>query len=183
MHDACMHAQPVVDYYCRTYTKAVRGGGSEEGRRVLWDATSRGLCVHGRVGHPRTAGTKKKLKNCFQRSNRPPMAGQVSEVEETLKRCPLKPENKEESGVRQSCSYPIYFLFPSLFLPRLGTHSGFSGYLIVDGHGLPIRSSLDHALAVQYSGLITTLVLTPLQQNSNSCSSPSSCGSLQCSSV
>ena len=24
--------------------KAVRGGGSEEGGRVLWDATSRGLC-------------------------------------------------------------------------------------------------------------------------------------------
>ena len=32
--------------------KAVRGGGSEEGGRVLWDATSRGLC--GRVGPPRT---------------------------------------------------------------------------------------------------------------------------------
>ena len=64
------------------------------------------------------------------------MAGQVSEVEETLK--------------------------------RLGTHPGFNGYLIVDGHGLPIRSSLDHALAVQYSGLITTLGLNPLQLNSNS---------------
>ena len=32
--------------------KAVRGGGSEERGRVLWDATSRGLC--GRVGPPRT---------------------------------------------------------------------------------------------------------------------------------
>ncbi len=42
----------VVAYYCRTYMKAVRGGGSEEGGRVLWDATSRGLC--GRVGPPRT---------------------------------------------------------------------------------------------------------------------------------
>ena len=42
----------VVVYYCRTYMKAVRGGGSEEGGRVLWDATSRGLC--GRVGPPRT---------------------------------------------------------------------------------------------------------------------------------
>ena len=32
--------------YCRTYVKAVRGGGSEERGlgRVLWDATSRGLC-------------------------------------------------------------------------------------------------------------------------------------------
>ena len=43
--------QRVVVYYCRTYTKAVRGGGSEEGGRVLWDATSRGLC--GRVGPPK----------------------------------------------------------------------------------------------------------------------------------
>ena len=33
-----------------TYMKAVRGGGSEERGRVLWDATSRGLC--GRVGPP-----------------------------------------------------------------------------------------------------------------------------------
>ena len=32
--------------------KAVRGGGEEERGRVLWDATSRGLCV--RVGPPRT---------------------------------------------------------------------------------------------------------------------------------
>ena len=32
--------------------KAVREGGSEERGRVLWDATSRGLC--GRVGPPRT---------------------------------------------------------------------------------------------------------------------------------
>ena len=39
----------VVVYYCRTYVKAVRGGGSEERGRVLWDATSRGLC-----GPPRT---------------------------------------------------------------------------------------------------------------------------------
>ena len=38
----------VVVYYCRTYVKAVREGGSEERKRVLWDATSRGLC--GRVG-------------------------------------------------------------------------------------------------------------------------------------
>ena len=35
----------VVVYYCRTYVKAVRGGGSEERGRVLWDATSRGLCL------------------------------------------------------------------------------------------------------------------------------------------
>ena len=42
----------VVVYYCRTYVKAVRGGGREKGVRVLWDATSRGLC--GRVGPPRT---------------------------------------------------------------------------------------------------------------------------------
>ena len=31
----------VVVYYCRTYVKAVRGGGSEERGSVLWDATSR----------------------------------------------------------------------------------------------------------------------------------------------
>ncbi len=42
----------VVVYYCRTYMKAVRGGGSKKRGRVLWDATSRGLC--GRVGPPRT---------------------------------------------------------------------------------------------------------------------------------
>ena len=41
-----------VVYYCRTYVKAVRGGGREKRGRVLWDATSRGLC--GRVGPPRT---------------------------------------------------------------------------------------------------------------------------------
>jgi len=29
--------------------KAVRGGGSEERGRVLWDATSRGLCTNVRV--------------------------------------------------------------------------------------------------------------------------------------
>ena len=39
-----------VVYYCRTYVKAVRGGGSEEWGRVLWNATSHGLC--GRVGPP-----------------------------------------------------------------------------------------------------------------------------------
>ena len=33
------------------YKSCARGGG-EEGGRVLWDATSRGLC--GRVGPPRT---------------------------------------------------------------------------------------------------------------------------------
>ena len=48
---------PVVVYYCRTYVlKAVRGGGSEEGGRVLWDATSRrgSLCGRLGLGPPRT---------------------------------------------------------------------------------------------------------------------------------
>ena len=41
----CMYV--VVIDYCRTYVKAVRGGGGEEGGHVLcdslWDATSRSL--------------------------------------------------------------------------------------------------------------------------------------------
>jgi len=41
----------VVVYYCRTYVKLCAGGGVKKGR-VLWDATSRGLC--GRVGHHTT---------------------------------------------------------------------------------------------------------------------------------
>ena len=48
-----IHGLLVVVYYYRTYVKAVSGGGSEERGRVLWDATSRGLC--GRVGPPRTS--------------------------------------------------------------------------------------------------------------------------------
>ena len=39
-HHALMN---VVVYYCRTYVKAVRGGGGEEKGRVLWDATA--ACV------------------------------------------------------------------------------------------------------------------------------------------
>ena len=36
----------VVVYYCRTYEKAVSGGGErEKGGHVLRDTTSRGLCV------------------------------------------------------------------------------------------------------------------------------------------
>jgi len=50
--------------YCRTYVKAVRGGWSEEEGRVLWDATSRGLC--GRVGPPRT---NVRVLLCFTRAD------------------------------------------------------------------------------------------------------------------
>jgi hypothetical protein len=57
----------VVVYYCRTYVKAVRGGGSEEGGRVLWDATSRGLC--GRVGPPRT-NVRAAWANCERGGSR-----------------------------------------------------------------------------------------------------------------
>ena len=39
-------------YYCRTYEKAVSGGGErEKGGHVLRDTTSRGLCVRVRPPH------------------------------------------------------------------------------------------------------------------------------------
>lgn len=42
-------------------------------------------------------------------------------------------------------------------MKRLGSHPGFMGYLIVNADGIPIRSSLDHAEAVQYAGLLSML--------------------------
>ena len=43
-------------YYCRTYEKAVSGGGErEKGGHVLRDTTSRGLCVRGRPPGPHTS--------------------------------------------------------------------------------------------------------------------------------
>ena len=39
-------------YYCRTYEKAVSGGGErEKGGHVLRDTTSRGLCRRFESGH------------------------------------------------------------------------------------------------------------------------------------
>jgi hypothetical protein len=35
---------------------------------------------------------------------------------------------------------------------KLSTHPGFGGFLIVNADGIPIRTSLDHAEAVQYAG-------------------------------
>ena len=40
---------------------------------------------------------------------------------------------------------------------KLSTHPGFAGFLIVNADGIPIRTSLDHAEAVQYAGLLTLL--------------------------
>jgi len=43
-----LHFPKVVVYYCRTYEKAVSGGGErEKGGHVLRDTTSRGLYVQG----------------------------------------------------------------------------------------------------------------------------------------
>mmetsp|Transcript_21896 Transcript_21896/g.34316 ORF Transcript_21896/g.34316 Transcript_21896/m.34316 type:complete len:103 (+) Transcript_21896:71-379(+) len=53
------------------------------------------------------------------------MAGQTSEVEETLK--------------------------------RLQSHKGVIGVVIVNQDGIPIRSTFDQAVTVQYAGLITQL--------------------------
>ena len=104
-----MHAQPVVVYYCRTYTKAVRGGGSEEGRRVLWDATSRGLCA--RVGP--SSGTKKKLKQiCFQRlqpaTNGGPSVGGRGDPEE------VPTEARKQGGEWGKTELLSHYLFPFL---------------------------------------------------------------------
>jgi hypothetical protein len=46
-------ASVCVFYYCRTYYKAVLGGGDVSGGHVLRETTSRGLC--GLVCPPRTS--------------------------------------------------------------------------------------------------------------------------------
>ncbi|KAI9222580.1 hypothetical protein BC828DRAFT_378129 [Blastocladiella britannica] len=42
-------------------------------------------------------------------------------------------------------------------LKRLSAHKGVQGIVIVNSEGIPIRSTLDNSLTVQYSALITQL--------------------------
>jgi dynein light chain roadblock-type len=42
-------------------------------------------------------------------------------------------------------------------LKRLSSHKGVQGIVILNSEGIPIRSTLDNSLTVQYSALITQL--------------------------
>ena len=42
-------------------------------------------------------------------------------------------------------------------LKRLSSHKGVQGIVIVNNEGIPIRTTLDNSLTVQYSALITQL--------------------------
>ena len=42
-------------------------------------------------------------------------------------------------------------------LKRLSSHKGVQGIVIVNSEGIPIRTTLDNSLTVQYSALITQL--------------------------
>ncbi|KAJ3367006.1 dynein light chain roadblock-type 2 [Allomyces macrogynus ATCC 38327] len=42
-------------------------------------------------------------------------------------------------------------------IKRLSAHKGVQGIVIVNSEGIPIRSTLDNSLTVQYSALITQL--------------------------
>ena len=42
-------------------------------------------------------------------------------------------------------------------IKRLSSHKGVVGVLVISNEGIPIRSTLDNALAVQYAALITQL--------------------------
>ena len=42
-------------------------------------------------------------------------------------------------------------------IKRLQSHKGVQGIVVVNSEGIPIRSTLDNALTVQYSALITQL--------------------------
>ncbi|GAB4817752.1 hypothetical protein N2152v2_004798 [Parachlorella kessleri] len=40
---------------------------------------------------------------------------------------------------------------------RLQSHKGVEGILVINGDGVPIRSTLEHELSVQYAALVTEL--------------------------
>ena len=84
-------------YYCRTYVKAVRGEGGEEGGRVLWDATSRGLC--GRVGSPRT-NVRAAWANCESEAceDRDGRAGGATMLQPVILKFTLKPLSAQRAG-------------------------------------------------------------------------------------
>ena len=40
-------------------------------------------------------------------------------------------------------------------IKRISSHKGIVGVLIVNGDGIPIRSTLENSLSVQYAGLVS----------------------------
>ena len=42
-------------------------------------------------------------------------------------------------------------------MKRLQSHKGVQGILVINGDGVPIRSTLEHELSVQYAALVTEL--------------------------
>ena len=84
------HLATVVVYYCRTYEKAVSGGGErEKGGHVLRDTTSRGLYV--RVWPPHTSERRGGGGGCEQEGwqggeGRARMSGQ-EERQRHIRRC------------------------------------------------------------------------------------------------
>ncbi|XP_049880936.1 dynein light chain roadblock-type 2-like [Pectinophora gossypiella] len=41
---------------------------------------------------------------------------------------------------------------------KLATHKGVSGVIIINGEGIPIKSTLENHVSVQYAGLMSSLV-------------------------